>query len=162
MAKDENEKEKPKFKIIDRRRGDDEPDTADAPMEPEVKAPPKAKAPSAEGPGPEKPTEDMGKTEMTEEEKEAIRKEVEQSFKFKNTVIFIIRTISEQIWMHLGLVPNPITNLTVKNLEEARKLIDLYETILKHTEGEFDEKTLREIQRLLGDLKVNYTNQLGG
>jgi hypothetical protein len=165
MPKDNREEEerKPKFKIVDRRGTDDEPESpepvADAKREEHVTPPKETASPKVTG-GVE-PSNDAGKTEMTEEEKEALQREVEKSFKFPNSVIFILRTISEQVLMHIGLIPNPVSRLTVKNMEEARKFIDLYEAVLTHTEGEFDEKTLRELKRLQSDLKVNYTNQLG-
>jgi hypothetical protein len=168
MPKDERDEEhKPKFRIVDKRVEDDE----EAPPEaaPKPKAPPaaekKASAKSATPPQPSESEEaavEGGEPELSEEEKEELRKQVEASLTFKNTVIFILRTLSEQVWIHLGLVPNPITNLTVKNLPEARKAIDLFDNIAKFAESEFDPMLIKEVQRLLSDLKMNYTNQVGG
>lgn len=164
-GKREEEEKKPKFRIIDKRgsAGEDETREDSTPIiEPEKPAPETEDIVATEPEGePGEPTEDMGKTEMTQEEREEVQKEVEKSLKFKNTVIFILRTLSDQTWIHLGLIPNPISGLTVKNMEEARKLIDLFELIVENTQEEFEEQILRDVQKLLADLKVNYSNQLG-
>jgi hypothetical protein len=153
MAKD-NREDEPKFRVIDKRGGEDEE------PEPEVSAQPEPEPP-AEAPGKEQASPDMSKTEMSEEEQEKLQKEAEESFKFANTVFLLLRMISEQIWIHLGLIPNPVSRLTVKNLDEARKLIDLFGAILNHAESELDEPTLNELKRIHSDLMINYTNQLG-
>ena len=162
----EEEEKKPKFKIIDKRgqaSEDEARDDAPPVAKPEKPAPETEEAITREPDGElGEPTEDMGKTEMTQEEREEVQKEVEKSLEFKTTVIFILRTLSNQTMIHLGLIPNPISGLTVKNLEEARKLIDLFELIMNDTQEEFEDQILRDVQGLLADLKVNYTNQLGG
>ena len=164
----EEEEDKPKFRVIDR-RGEEEDSVSTKPTAPpkepvKVSPPVEATPPPVEDTPPadaeDKPITEEGKTEMTQEEREKLQEEVEQSLKFKNTVIYILRTLFDQTWIHLGMVPNPISGLTVKNLEEAHKLIDLLELIKDNTTEEFDEQTSKEIERLLADLKMNYMNQL--
>lgn len=167
-GKKEEEEKKPKFRIIDRRGVEDENEgtrRTTPPKEPEKVSPPvEDTSPPVEDTPPanaeEKPMEEMGKTEMTQEEREKLQEEVEKSLQFKNTVVYILRTLVDQTWIHLGMVPNPISGLTVKNIEEARKLIDLFALIRENTTEEFDEQSSKEIERLLADLKMNYMNQL--
>jgi len=155
------EEEKPKFRVVDRRGEED----AEPAKRTEQKPPPKEKAAKKTASQPEAAKEDAhdadSEPELTEDEKQQLKHEAESSLKFKNTVVFILRTLSEQTWIHLGLIPNPISGLTVKNLPEARKAIDLFEVIAKHTDGEFEEPLKREIAGLLTNLKLNYANQLG-
>ncbi len=161
-GKEEEEEGAPKFRIVDRRGEDEEPSsrgkdeetrTGETPIIGESDNDAESESPGGEG---------YGEPEITDEEKEELIKQVEASLKFTNTVIFMLRRLAEQTWIHLGLIPNPVTNLTIKNLDEAHKAIDLYENIAKFTENEFEENVRNEIQRLLTDLKLNYTNQLGG
>lgn len=163
MARDkrEEEEQKPKFRVIDRRQEpDSESDTHAKP--PITEASPKEEEKKVvDAPSPHEAGAPEEEQEMTEEEKEQIRKEAEASLKFSNTVVFILRTLAEQTWIHLGLIPNPLTNLTVKNLEEARKSIDLYGHIAKFAEAEFEPALRKDIERLLTDLRMNYTSQLG-
>ena len=166
MSKDEREEEKkPKFRIVDRRQADDEESAYEAPSKPKAQQKDEVKAAPVPDASPQSHPQQSADTgeepELTDAEKEELNKQVEASLTFKNTVIFILRTLSEQIWIHLGLVPNPISGLTIKNLPEARKSIDLFENIAKFAEGEFDKALLMEVNRLLMDLKLNYTNQLG-
>jgi len=164
----EEEADKPKFRVIDRRGEEEESEGTGrtAPPKEPVKASPPVEdiPPQVEDTPPvdaeEKPMEEMGKTEMTREEREKLQEEVEQSLQFKNTVASILEVLFKHTWIHLGMVPNPISGLTVKNIDEARKLIDLFALIQKNTTEEFDEQSSKEIERLLSDLKMNYMNQL--
>ncbi len=150
MAKDKREEE-PKFRIIDRRGiEDDKPETPKR----EEKQPP-ANSPRGE----ESESPEMSKTEMTDEEKESLQKEAEDSFKYTSTIFLLLRMIAEHVWVHIGLIPNPVTRLTVKDLGEARKLIDLFGVILNHAEKDLDAATMTELRRIHSDLKINYTNQ---
>lgn len=151
--RDEEEK-KPKFRVVDRRTEEDAEPVKTTEQKPPKQAPPK-KAPK------EGVQDADAEPELTDEEQQQLRQEAERSLQFKNTVVFILRTLSEQTWIHLALIPNPITGLTVKNLPEARKAIDLFEVIAKHTEKEFEDPLKREIAGLLTNLKLNYANQLG-
>ena len=159
MPKENDEEQKPKFRVIDKRGGED-PETDDQPAPKLVLERKPAEVPVVIGDA-DVQAEDFGKVEMSEEEREKLKAEAAEGLKFKNTVIFLVRTLSEQVWIHLGLVPNPITNLSVKDLDEARKSIDLIEVIIGHSESEFDDKSKVDLTALLADLRINYTNQLG-
>ncbi len=165
----ENDQEKkPKFKIINRRRIDpDEIEASDAPPEePPKKAEVKEKAGESEPSREQTPPEEAPKAadeklkEEPSKEKKSYRKG-EDPLEYLNIVVSFLQTLVSVVWVHLGLVPHPQTQLVAKKLEEARKAIDLYEKLLKEVDKDLPPQLKVELERILQEMKVNYVNQLG-
>ena len=146
----DKEEQKPKFKIVDRRRlssEDEEPEEETAPLK---ETPPKADAKKEEKSDKAKePAPDEGKMDT---EPDALG--------YSNVVLSLLQTITSVVWVHLGLVPNPQTNIVLKKLEQARKLIGLYEHLYELSKDEFPIEVRKELERLAQDMKANYVNQL--
>ncbi|MBI2263893.1 MAG: DUF1844 domain-containing protein [Armatimonadetes bacterium] len=61
-----------------------------------------------------------------------------------------------QAWQNLGLVPNPVTRLIVKDLAQAKTAIDCAAFILDKIEDKMEEREKAEYRKLLSDLKGNF------
>ncbi len=79
---------------------------------------------------------------------------------FTNIIISILHTLATVILVNLGLVPHPQTQLVAKKLEEARKAIDLFQTVFTQVRDDLPEELAKEFDRALADLKANYVGQL--
>jgi uncharacterized protein DUF1844 len=65
-------------------------------------------------------------------------------------------------WEGMGLVPNPISGKTEKNLEDARLAIDAYAAVFELLRPRIDEGERREIENSLTMLRVNFVDKSGG
>lgn len=61
-----------------------------------------------------------------------------------------------QAWRALGLVANPMTGQTEKNLPDAQLAIDCVQFLLGKMESALDDTSRREMHRRLNDLRMNY------
>ncbi len=61
-----------------------------------------------------------------------------------------------QAWRALGLVANPVTGQTEKNLPDAQLAIDCVQFLLGKMESALDDTSRREMHRRLNDLRMNY------
>jgi hypothetical protein len=65
-------------------------------------------------------------------------------------------------WEGMGLVPNPMSGKTEKNLEDARLAIDAYAAVFELLRPRVDEGERREIENALTMLRVNFVDKSGG
>lgn len=65
-------------------------------------------------------------------------------------------------WEGMGLVPNPMSGKTEKNLEDARLAIDAYAAVFELLRPRIDEGERREIENALTMLRVNFVDKSGG
>ena len=160
--REEEMKKQPKFKVVDRRRiNADEIEASDEPPEPEPEAPVEPQEKPAEEKTVDEPEAPAQEEEIPDESPEEARQEsIEDPLAYRNIVMSFLQTLVTVVWVHLGLVPHPQTQLVMKKLEEARKAIDLFEAIYKAVENDIPEQVKPEIARLLEDMKANYIDQL--
>jgi hypothetical protein len=109
---------------------------------------------------PETPQEETLPEDEKQKPGERRNQTVTDPLSFRNVGLSLLQTLSTISWIHLGLVPNPETQLIAKKLDEARKSIALFEMVYSQVKGEFPPEVNTEILRLLQDLKANYVNQL--
>jgi len=66
-------------------------------------------------------------------------------------------------WQGMGLVPDPLTNLLVTNLSQARVAIDLFSAILDKLEasGQLSDQERREFRGVKSNLQVNFVQRAG-
>ncbi len=57
---------------------------------------------------------------------------------------------------HLGLIADPRTNETVKNLPAAKQTIDILDMLEKKTKGNLDEEERKLLEGVLFELKMAY------
>ena len=160
----ENDQPKAKFKIVDRRRinMESEPEPEEKPLKAEeVKVeekPPEAKN-ETETPVYHAP-DGEAREGMPESPDGGQRRGSDDPLAFRNIALSFLQTLSTIAWVHMGLVPHPQTQLVAKKLEEARKVISLFEITYQQVKGELPPEVNNEIVALLQDLKANYVNQL--
>lgn len=70
--------------------------------------------------------------------------------------------LGSQASMALGLVPNPITEKTEKDLGSAKYLIDLMEMLKDKTEGNRTDTETKVLMGLLFDLRMRYVEASRG
>ncbi len=70
-----------------------------------------------------------------------------------------IAEFSEFAWIHMGLVANPLTQLVVKDLPQARLAIDCAAALAEQLQPHLDDREKRELQTLLANLRINYVEQ---
>ncbi len=64
-------------------------------------------------------------------------------------------------WQMMGLVPDPITRQIRTDLQQAKIAIDCADFLAGHLRPFVEESTMREYQRQIRDLKVNYVARVG-
>ncbi len=63
-------------------------------------------------------------------------------------------------WQALGKVANPVSGKPEKNLQFAKRLIDILETLEIKTKGNLQEDEKRILEDMLTDLRLNYVDEL--
>lgn len=158
---EEEEGKKPKFKVVDRRRiNAEEVEASEEPSEPEPEPEPEKEEPEEpkKESTPEEPPEEKKTT--GDSEAEGMPEASEDPLAYRNIIMSFLQTLVTVVWVHLGLVPHPQTQLVMKKMEEARKAIDLYESLYNAVKDDLPDKLKPEVERLLEDMKANYISQL--
>jgi hypothetical protein len=65
-------------------------------------------------------------------------------------------------WEGMGLVANPMTGKTEKNLEDARLAIDTYAAVFELLRVRVDDRARREMENALTMLRVNFVEKSAG
>ena len=68
----------------------------------------------------------------------------------------LLGVFSGHAWRAMGLIANPVTGESEKNLPDAQIAIDCMQFLLSKVENDLDAADRREIQRRLNDLRMNY------
>lgn len=63
-------------------------------------------------------------------------------------------------WQALGKVANPVSGKPEKNLQFAKRLIDIIETLQVKTRGNLEEDEEKMLENMLTDLRLNYVDEL--
>ena len=71
-----------------------------------------------------------------------------------------ILSLSTQAMIHLGEIPNPITNKKEKELTLAKQTIDLIGMLKEKTKNNLTENEEQLIENLLYDLRIKYLNDI--
>ena len=104
---------------------------------------------------------------LTEAEKDQVRQMMErqaQSMSKLEVAPILLQTISElprYAAVHLGLIANPYTGLVARNDSEARLAIEAFEALYDTIKTKVDPRAASELNRVLTDLKANYTRVSG-
>jgi hypothetical protein len=77
-----------------------------------------------------------------------------------NFASFLI-SLGTQAFMHLGDVPNPMTQQREKELPAAKQMIDLLGILEEKTKGNLAADEERLLQQLLLDLRLRYVRETG-
>ena len=72
----------------------------------------------------------------------------------------LIPIFDQYAWSALGYMPDPRTGETEEDLITAKSSIDAVQFLLSRIESELDNQTLKDMQRRLSDLRINYVNKV--
>ena len=72
------------------------------------------------------------------------------------TLSILFATLGTQAFIALGLVPNPLTERTEQDLEQAKHFIDMLGVLEEKTKGNLTADERRQLDSLLFDLRLQY------
>jgi hypothetical protein len=163
------------FQVIDKRRVGREPkepaggSQAEAPPAAAASAP---EAPGAPPSGPETaaagppPRADAAGSAPGEPgvgaEQEADEEDDRVPMNVAGLAQFCVGMLHEVAWVKMGLVPDPQTGVMAPDLPQARLAIDCVGDLVHRLEPHVDGRTLRELQTMVQNLKINFVRQNPG
>jgi hypothetical protein len=83
-----------------------------------------------------------------------------QSVDVDQVLLMSIETFVELAWVKMGLHADPVTGRTEKDLIACRKAIDAAEALAETAKAHMDEDDRSQLDRMIRDLKLNYTQRL--
>jgi hypothetical protein len=78
----------------------------------------------------------------------------------KTDFIELLHFLHILCWQALGKVANPVSGRPERNLQFAKRLIDILETLQVKTKGNLEEDEKRMLEDILADLRLNYVDEL--
>lgn len=105
---------------------------------------------------------------LTGQEKEQVREEMKKQaeavsrLEVAPLLVQLMAEMSARAAVHLGLMPNPYTRLVARNDAQARLAIDAYGAVYEVVKAQLDDNSRREFERVLNDLRVNFSSITGG
>ncbi len=104
---------------------------------------------------------------LTEQEKNDVRAEMERraqsaaSLEVAPMLLEIVMQMRACAEVHMGFQPNPYTGLIARNDTQARLAIDAFGALLSVVNAQLPPEASRELERILNDLRVNFTSITG-
>lgn len=74
---------------------------------------------------------------------------------------FSIEMLSTRAWVCMGLTPNPMSGKIERDLDEAKRAIDVLGALAPHAETGAEPQEKRDLRNMLADLRVNFLRQSG-
>ena len=74
--------------------------------------------------------------------------------------VFVVSFFANWGWQAMGKVPNPLTGKIEKNLELAKRIIDIMEMLAEKTKGNLTKDEERVIAATITELQLNYVDEL--
>lgn len=78
----------------------------------------------------------------------------------KNNFNIVVSFFAEMGWQSLGKIANPLTGKIEKNLEIAKQVIDILETLKEKTKGNLTDEENRFLISAITDLQLNYVEEV--
>lgn len=104
---------------------------------------------------------------LTSQEKEQVRSEMKKQaetaarLEVEPLLVQLMAEMSARAAVHLGLMPNPYTQIVARNDAQARTAIDAYGAVYNVVKDQLDDRMRKELERVLNDLRVNYSSITG-
>lgn len=73
---------------------------------------------------------------------------------------FVVTFFSSWGWQSLGKVANPVTGKVEKNIDMAKRTIDILEVLKEKTAGNLTENEKKILDDVLAELQLNYVDEL--
>ena len=67
--------------------------------------------------------------------------------------------LNEKAWIHMGLIPDPLSGQIDRDLAEARMAIDALADLAKHLEPHTEGAEKRDLQVMVSNLRINFVQQ---
>lgn len=80
-------------------------------------------------------------------------------FMHEPNLVFFLTSLGMQAYVALGLVANPVTNKTEKNLDQAKYIIDTLAMLEEKTNGNRDKDETEILQHLLHELRLAFVHE---
>ena len=111
----------------------------------------------------ERPSERSPAAASTERSPEAQPHQAEQRATAAEEINFasFLISLGTQAFMHLGDIPNPMTQQREKDLPAAKQMIDILGILEGKTKGNLAADEERLLQQLLLDLRLRYVRETG-
>jgi hypothetical protein len=71
-----------------------------------------------------------------------------------------VLSMAMQAMQHMGKVMNPMTRKVERHMDAAQQAIDLLDMLAEKTKGNLTEDEDKMLKHVLGDLKLNYVEEL--
>lgn len=166
----EDEDKPRKFTVVDKRFAVDEDEAPSAPPPPPASKEPPAKTaktiqidPGKPAPGPATtapaPAADVLPADEGEEAPVGIEGD---PLAIQNALYFFIEELYTRILIFMGVAPNPQTGLTVRNLEQAQRGIQVLETLVKEAKKEATPEVSGGLDRIVSQVKLAYVQLVTG
>ncbi len=104
---------------------------------------------------------------LTDEEKDQVRQQMaaqaqaQINLEVAPMLLEMMVRLPNYAAVHLGLTANPYTQLIARNDENARMSIEAFGSLYDTVKQQLDNNSRREFERVLNDLRVNYTRITG-
>lgn len=104
---------------------------------------------------------------LTPQEKEQVREEMKKQaesisrLEVEPILVQLMSEMSARAAVHLGLMPNPYTRLVARNDTQARLAIDTFGAVYEVAKSQLDSSMRQELERVLNDLRVNFSSITG-
>ncbi len=146
MAEREEEEKSRGFKVEDRRRF-----SAEGELKPEHQASP----PQSETGGAQHPASPQGESPHTVQRPPEVAGRPPGAGPEINFTTFVV-SLSTQVLMHLGEIPDPLTNQRARDLAAAQHMIDILGMLQDKTRGNLDHDEEGLLRSILFDLRMKY------
>jgi len=83
----------------------------------------------------------------------------EERLMHEPTLAFFLTSLGMQAYVALGLVANPMTNTTEKNLDQAKYIIDTLGMLEEKTKGNRDKDETEILESLLHELRLAFVRE---
>lgn len=100
--------------------------------------------------------------DTVQKEKTEIPAPEEKKFIPEANFTFFVTTLGIQIAIALGEVPNPVTNKSEENLDQAKYLIDTLDMLKEKTKNNLTKEELQVLENLLYDLHMKFVAKKEG
>ena len=70
-----------------------------------------------------------------------------------------VQLLTNRAWSSMGLIPNPVTREIQRDLNEAKRAIDVLTDMVKHLQADTSAEEKRELQNMLSDMRINFVRQ---
>jgi hypothetical protein len=104
---------------------------------------------------------------LTEKEKDQVRAQMEQqaqaaiSLDVAPVLLELMMKLPQFAAVHLGLMPNPYTQLVARNDQQSKMAIEGFNALFETVRQQLDPNSVQEVERVLNDLKANYKRITG-